>query len=174
MRSTWLALLALVCLPSCEQRLELVLNPQPSGLLDGLSGSVRVYQVDASFECPGRVLAGGALSTRWPDACTDDAMEPLVRSPALGRSGSAVLVREVAVAGATPTEAVGEIAPGRYAFIYAGTGADCDIAALGCDVVDFPANITIDIAPPVAAPPDGPCLTGCATRDVSACTPCGP
>jgi len=160
--STSAALLALVCLTSCDHQLELLLDPQPDGLLDGLTGSLRVYEVDASFECPGQG------SARWPDRCTDAAMEPLVRSPALERSGSAVLVREVAVAGSAPMEAIGELAPGRYAFIYAGTRADCEIAALGCDVVDFPANIVISVAPPVGVG----CLSGCGTGDVSACIPC--
>ncbi len=156
---------------ACDRGVSLRLSPQSATLLDGLDGSIRVYSVPAEFSCPGSVLDNGMISTLWPDLCTDRDIEPFVRSEPERTIGGATLVREVAVAGSMPSSPVGELAAGRYAFVYVGVRDGCDVAALGCTVVGFPADIRIAVAPPVA----GACLAGCALpRPTSACVSCSP
>ncbi len=167
MRTVLAPIAALFCLVACDHYIEVRLTPQSDGLLDGLQGELRVYAASPSFECPGNA------SPRWPDRCTDAALEPLVRAPALAVTGGAALIREIAVAGSMPAQAVGELEPARYAFVYVGTRDGCDVVAVGCTVVDFPADVRIDVAPPVASSPGATCLTGCgAARDASGCAPC--
>lgn len=153
----------------CDHAVSLRLTPQSPSLLDGLDGSIRVYSVPFEFACPGSVLDNGTASTLWPDRCTDPGIEPFVRPAAESRVAGATLVREVEVTGSTPVTPVGELGTGRYAFVYVGLRDGCDVAALGCTVVAFPADIRIDVAPPVGAA----CLVGCApTRPTSDCASC--
>lgn len=155
----------------CDHAVSLRLTPQSPGLLDGLDGSIRVYSVPFEFACPGSELDNGTASSLWPDRCTDARIEPFVRMPAESHVAGATLVREVEVAGSTPAMAVGELDTGRYAFVYVGLRDGCDVAALGCSVVAFPADIRIDVAPPVGVA----CLSGClATRPTSQCVSCMP